>query len=275
MQRIGVLYNPLSESSVRVSSELAAWLGREGREVWRGASHEGREAPELMGALDLLVALGGDGTVLRAAHLAFGSSTPILAVAMGHLSFMAELGTDELERGLRVLLDGGGWRDERALIEATLEREGSPHQKLLALNEVVITRGALPRVVIVDTLLDDALLATYHADGVLVSTATGSTAYALAAGGPIVDPRSNALVLVAVAAHLTNVPSMVLHEDAQLQLVLRSRHQALLAVDGRDTLPLQEGDVVRVRRSQLRCTFARVYPPGHFYASLSQRLRRE
>jgi NAD+ kinase len=275
MQHIGVLYNPFSESSMRVSSELAAWLQRQGREVWRGASHEGRESPELIGSLDLLVALGGDGTVLRAAHLTFGSKTPILAVAMGHLSFMAELGPDELESGLRVLLDGGGWRDERALIEATLERNGGAPQRLLALNEVVITRGALPRVVLVDALLDDALLATYHADGVLVATATGSTAYALAAGGPIVDPRSNALVLVAVAAHLTNVPSMVLHEDMQLKLVLRSRHQALLAVDGRDTLPLQEGDVVRVRRSELRSTFARVHPPGHFYASLSQRLRRE
>lgn len=275
MQRIGVLYNPFSESSMRVSSELAAWLQRDGREVWRGASHEGRASPELFGSLDLLVALGGDGTVLRAAHLTFGSSTPILAVALGHLSFMAELGPDELENGLRVLLDGGGWRDERALIEASLERGGVLQQQLLALNEVVITRGALPRVVLVDALLDNARLATYHADGVLVATATGSTAYALAAGGPIVDPRSNALVLVAVAAHLTNVPSMVLHEDAELDLVLRSRHQALLAVDGRDTVPLQENDVVRVRRSALRCTFARVHPPGHFYASLSRRLRRE
>lgn len=275
MQHIGVLYNPFSESSVHVSSELTAWLQRQGRDVWRGASHEGRALPDLLGKLDLLVALGGDGTVLRAAHLAIGSGTPILAVAMGHLSFMAELGPDELEGGLRLLFDGGGWRDERALIEATLERVGAAHQQLLALNEVVITRSALPRVVVVDALLDNARLATYHADGVLVATATGSTAYALAAGGPIVDPRSNALVLVAVAAHLTNVPSMVLHEDAQIELVLRSRHQALLAVDGRDTVPLQEGDVVRVRRSALRCTFARVHPPGHFYASLSQRLRRE
>jgi NAD+ kinase len=156
----------------------------------------------------------------------------------------------------------------------TLERQDLPPLEDLALNEVLLTRGPIPRVVVVDALVDDALLMTYHADGVMVATATGSTAYALAAGGPIIDPRSNALVLVTVAPHLTNVPSMVLHEDADVRLVLRSRHVAAVAVDGRDTYVLHEGDTVRVRRSSFRCIFARLHPPSRFYASLSAKLQR-
>src|SRR5262249_39798777 len=98
---------------------------------------------------------------------------------------------------------------------------------------------------------------------------------ALAAGGPIVDPRSHALVLVSIAAHLTNVPSMVLHEDAEVCLVLRSRHSATLTVDGRDNDTLYQHDTVRVRRSRHCCIFARIHPPSHFYAGLTRRLRRE
>jgi len=275
MERIGMIYNPFSKESVRVSSEVAAWLQSRGLTVWRGVSHEGRADSELMERLDLLVALGGDGTVLRTARLAIPYNIPVLAVALGHLNFMAELSPAEMVSGLQTLISGGGWRDERALIVATLERGGQPINEFTALNEVLVTRGATARVVIADVLLDGTLLTTYHADGVMVATATGSTAYALAAGGPIVDPRSQALVLASVAAHLTNVPSMVLHEDAELSIVLRSRHNADLAVDGRENIMLQEHDVVRVRRSPQVCTFARVHPPSHFYAGLSRRLRRE
>ncbi len=120
-----------------------------------------------------------------------------------------------------------------------------------------------------------AQLTSYHADGVVVATATGSTAYALAAGGPIIDPRSRALVLVPIAAHLTNIPSLVLHEDAAVTLTLRSRHQAMFSADGRDSVPLREGDIVEARRAEQVCVFARVHPPSTFYARLTQRLRRE
>jgi NAD+ kinase len=275
MQRIGVMYNPLSEPSTRLSIGLVEWLRSRGLEVWRGLSHEMREEPNALQGTELLVALGGDGTVLRAARLGIGLGIPVLPVAMGRLSFMAELRPEELYTGLSLLLDGGGWHDERTLIAATLRRPGEPPQELLALNEVVLARGEMNRVVNVDVEIYNARLTSYHADGVIVSTATGSTAYALAAGGPIIDPRSHALALVPIAAHLTNIPSLVLHEDATITLTLRSRHQALFSADGRDSLPLQEGDVIEVRRADQVCTFARVHPPSTFYARLVQRLRRE
>ena len=278
MQRIGVLYNPFSEPSTRASVDIAEWLRSRGIEVWRGVSHEGRDEPQVLEGLDLLIALGGDGTVLRAARLAIPRGIPVLPVALGHLSFMAELQPEELVSGLETLLGGGGWLDERTLLEATIFHDGhgggAPDHSL-ALNEVLLARGEINRVVAIDVEIYDARLTTYHADGFIVATATGSTAYALAAGGPIIDPRSRALALVPIAAHLTNLPSLILHEDAVVTLKLRSRHAAALSADGRDSIPLHEGDAVQVRRAQQTCVFARVNPPSTFYAMLTQRLRRD
>ncbi|MCG8353314.1 MAG: NAD(+) kinase, partial [Chloroflexales bacterium] len=157
----------------------------------------------------------------------------------------------------------------------TLKRQGQVDIEATAVNEVVMSRSDLSRIVNVEVRIDQAYLTTYHADGVLVATATGSTAYALAAGGPIVDPRSQALLLVPVAAHLTNVHSMILNENAVISLTLHSRYQACMSVDGRDNIILQEGDEVIVQRSDEVCIFARLEPPSQFYASLVRRLRRE
>ncbi|HNP70175.1 MAG TPA: NAD(+)/NADH kinase [Kouleothrix sp.] len=276
MRQVGVLYNPFSEASTRVSVEVAGWLNSRGIRVWRGVSHEGREEPRVLEGLDLLIALGGDGTVLRAARLAIPHRVPVLPVALGRLSFMAELQPEELMGGLELLLGGGGWHDDRTLIEATIRHDGHGEpEQILALNEILVARGEINRVVAIDVEIYDAPLTTYHADGIIAATATGSTAYALAAGGPIVDPRSHALVLVPIAAHLTNIPSLVLHEDALVRLRLRSRHAAAFSADGRESVPLHEGDVVEIRRAPLTCVFARVHPPSTFYARLTQRLRRD
>jgi NAD+ kinase len=275
LRRIGVLYNPLSDVSVARSVELETWLHDQGKDVWRGISQDCRDCPELLEDMGLMVALGGDGTILRAARLTFDHPMPVLGIALGHLSFMAELGPDEMYDGLRQVFAGREWYDERALVQVTLRRVDQIVAEFEALNEVVISRSDISRVVNAEVWVDGSLLTTYHADGVIVATATGSTAYALSAGGPIVDPRSQALLLVPVAAHLTTVPSMVLHEGAVVTIALRSRYSASLSVDGRETIPLQVGDEIEARRSSRVCTFARVRPMSHFYTDLVRRLRRE
>lgn len=277
MRRIGVLYNPLSEQSIRFSHELTSWLQQRGLSVWRGVSHEGREEPSALDEMELLVALGGDGTVLRAAHLALakGGHIPVLPVALGHLSFMAELQPNELYDGMETLLEGGGWNDERSLIAATIQCDACAPRHVLALNEIILGRGELNRVVQVDVEIYGAGLTTYVADGVIMATATGSTAYALSAGGPIVDPRSRALTMVPIAAHLTNLPSLVLHEDAMITLRLQSRHAALFSSDGRESITLHPQDYVTVQRAHQTLLFARVHPPSTFYSTLTRRLRRE
>ncbi|MEN9933492.1 MAG: hypothetical protein RLZZ387_71 [Chloroflexota bacterium] len=277
MNNVAVVYNPYSPESERLSHELAAWLRDRGIEVWRGLAHEGRE-PHAADCSDLIVALGGDGTVLRAARMALRCGVPVLPVALGHLNFMAELLPENLYDGIETLLQGGGWYDVRTLLEAEVYHKhngDAAPEHTVALNEVLVARGDINRTVVVDVEIYDAHLTTYHADGVLVASATGSTAYALSAGGPIIDPRSRTLVLVPVAAHLTNIPSLVLHEDAVVTLTLRSRYPAAFSADGREHITLHEGDVVVVRRSQQCCTFARVYPQTTFYSRMTRRLRRD
>jgi NAD+ kinase len=278
MKRVGVLYNPLSTTSTALSGEVAEWLRLRGCEVWHGISHGARPEPPLPDNLELLVALGGDGTVLRAARVAIEhGSIPVLPVALGHLNFMADIGPEDVYHALEMLLDGAGWRDERSLLDATLKHDhenGSPPQHLVALNEILLARGDINRVIVVDVEIYSAHFTTYRADGVVVATATGSTAYALAAGGPIIDPRSRALELVPIAAHLTALPSLVLHEDAVVTLRVRSRHTAALSADGRPPLPLHDGDQVTVRRASQTCVFARVRPQSDFYSRMVDRLRR-
>lgn len=277
MNKVAIIHNPHSPESVLLSAELVSWLRARGIAAWRGSSAEGRE-PHVLDGVDLIVALGGDGTVLRAAHLAMACGAPVLPVALGHLNFMAELLPENLYDGVARVLAGNGWDDVRSLLAAEIRHAhdgGREPVHTLALNEVLVARGDINRTVAVEVAIYDAPLTTYHADGVIVSTATGSTAYALSAGGPIIDPRSKALALVPVAAHLTNIPSLVLHEDAVVTLTLRSRYLAAFSADGRDHIPLHEGDVVVVRRAAQTCTFARVDLQTTFYSRMTQRLRRD
>ncbi len=275
MRHIGILYNPLSERSVRYSGEIAARLAQNNLSIWRGTSEEGRAHPDALEGMELMVALGGDGTVLRAARLAIPLGIPLLPVALGYLNFMAELLVDDLPDAVMRLLDGGGWYEKRTLFHAVLLREGRMRKEFTGLNEVVLSRGDVGRTLHVEMYVDDIPLTTYRADGVLVATATGSTAYALSAGGPIMDPRSRSLVLVPVAAHLTAVPSLVLHEDSLVTMVAHCHHHATLSVDGHEDVVVQDRDEVQVRRSDKVCTFARVQPPDKLYASFFKRLRRE
>jgi NAD+ kinase len=274
MQLIGIFYNPQSEATERVARELDSWLKGRGVGTWCGVEPD-HNSTSTLASYDLLVCLGGDGTVLRAAALAIPAGVPMLPVALGHLSFMAEVTPEALFPSMEQVLAGDCWIEERALAEAVITRVDRPSERYLALNEVLLGRGDLARVIAVAVQVDDIPMTTYHADGVLVATATGSTAYALAAGGPVLDPRSRALVLVPIAAHLTNVPSLVLHEEAHLDLQVVSHYTAALSIDGRISFALQAGDVVAVKRAPEVARFARVRSPSYFYQSLTRRLRRE
>ena len=275
MDRVGILYNPLSPPASKLAEETDQWLTSKGVPTWRGVSHDAREDPAPLTDCSLLVCLGGDGTVLRASRLALPSRTPLLPVALGHLSFMAEVTPEQLRPALRRILSNDYWVEERTLAFSQLHPAGGEPSEHTALNEILVARGDVARAVAVEVSVDRVPMTVYHADGVIVATATGSTAYALAAGGPILDPRSQALALVPVAPHLTNVPALVLHEDAEVTLQVRSRYPASFHVDGQFAIPLHMGDVVTVRRSDRLARFARVTAPQYFYQTLTQRLRRE
>ncbi len=236
--------------------------------VWLCSAWEEERARVQIEGTDLLLSIGGDGTILRSARAALGWSVPIVGINLGRLGFMTELERTEAREKLPVYLKGEGWIDERAMLEVELDGKGPFH----ALNDVFIGRGAIPRVLYVDTYIDGAHLTTYKADGVIMSTATGSTGYSLAAGGPILYPQAKEIILNAISPHLTFANALVLPSTVVVELRVHTSHQAMLSIDGQVNLDLGDGDSVKVRLSPHVARFLRAQPLTFFYSTLMNRL---
>jgi len=193
---------------------------------------------------------------------------------LGNLGFMTELSADEALEQLPSLLAGEGWIDERAMLEAELPAtDQEPPRIFHALNDVVVARGAIARLVRVEASIDGQYLATYKADGVIVATATGSTSYSLAAGGPILYPQSKDFLLVPITPHLSSAYALVLPPKTVIQLRVTTAHQATLSIDGHINLPLSDGTIIMVKRSPNTARFLRIHPENSFYRSLEQKLK--
>jgi NAD+ kinase len=224
----------------------------------------------------LTLTTGGDGTILRAAHVALLNQIPITGINLGKLGFMTELSADEAVDRLPALLAGDGWIDERAILEAELspvDQEQESLRTFYALNDVVMARGAIARAVYIEASIDGKLLTTYKADGVIVATATGSTGYSLAAGGPILHPQAEELLLLPILPHLSSAYTVVLPSTAVVKLRISTPYQATLSIDGHINLSLSSGAVVTIKRSSNKARFLRIHPETSFYSSLEQRLK--
>lgn len=220
------------------------------------------------GECDLVITLGGDGTVLRAGHLCAPCDIPILAINLGSFGFLIEVSQDSWQESLRQLLDGDYWFEKRMMLNAQLYREEKLVGEWDVLNEVVIGRGHQMRPVHFSTSLDDRPLADYVADALIVSTPTGSTAYALAAGGPVLPPELRNILLLPVAPHLSMDRSVVMAEGANLSVTVISEYDAVLSADGQNSVDLQMNDMVKVCASDHTLRFVRFQDPAYFYRNL-------
>lgn len=276
MKKVGILYHPMIEAAYTLAKELESFLGSSGVSVWLCSAWEEEKARAQVGNTDLILTTGGDGTILRAAQVALLAQTPITGINLGKLGFMTELSADEALDKLPALLAGGGWIDERAILEAELPPAEGEHESartFYALNDVVVARGAIARVVYVEASIDGELLTTYKADGVIVATATGSTGYSLAAGGPILHPQAKEFLLLPILPHLSSAYTVVLPSMAVVKLRISTPHQAILSIDGHINLSLSSGAIVTIKRSSNRARFLRIHPETSFYSSLEQRLK--
>lgn len=274
MKRVGILYHPMIEAASRLAEELEKFLGTRGVSVWLCSAWEGEKAREQVDNTDLILSIGGDGTILRAAQAVVPRPVPITGINMGNLGFMTELKADEAMTKLPALLAGEGWIDERALLEAELSVSGEESSsRFYALNDVVMARGAVARTVRIEASIDGEVLTTYKADGVVVATATGSTGYSLATGGPILHPHSDEFLLLPILPHLSSSFSLVLLPTVIAELRLDAEHKAVLSVDGHINLPLSGGAVVKVKHSSKKTRFLRIYPETSFYGSLEKKLK--
>ncbi len=269
MKKIGILYHPMNDAARDMAEEVEAFLSGRGLAVWLCSAWEAEKAKAQVDGTDLLLSIGGDGTILRAAQIAAGPSLPITGINMGKLGFMTELGAKEAKDKLPDLLEGKGWLDERAMLEAQLDDGASYY----ALNDVVVARGAVARVVYIEAEIDGQKLTNYKADGVVVATATGSTGYSLSAGGPILHPRAEEYLLLPILPHLSLGYSLVLPKTAVVKLRIATVHEATLSIDGHINPPLSDGAVITVRHSPNKARFLRLRPENAFYSSLEQKLK--
>ncbi len=272
MKRIGLLHHPKLPATQPLAETMARQAEAHGLDTWIGSTWDVNTVTREVASLDLLVTLGGDGSILRAARMACEEGIPVLGVNMGRLGFLTELEPDAWSSALPRLLDGSYWLEERMMLYAKYHR-GDESRGYEALNDVVISRGSLARIVRLETHIDGSSLTTYAADGLIVATPTGSTAYAFAVGGPVLPPQLKNILLIPIAPHLSMDRAIVLSQGAVVKILVHTDHQAILTVDGQFEYELQDGDQVTVQASHHTSRFVRLQDETYFYRTFMERLR--
>ena len=275
MKAVGVLDHPKLPETRLVAAEIADALGEWGVQAYRAKTWDTPALRSFIDKVDLIVVLGGDGSTLRAARVAAPHNVPVTSVNMGRLGFLSEMTPNNWRDALLRMLQGEHWLEERIMIRTEAHRNGDNLGRHDALNDVVVGRGTLARIVRLETRVDGSPLTTYACDGLIVATPTGSTAYALAAGGPILPPTLKNFVLVPIAPHLSLDKPVVLSQGSTVEVIVHTDHQAILTADGQNEIVLKDGDRVSVHASPYTARFARVQPPAYFYRTLMARLKGE
>lgn len=265
-----ILAHPQLPEALNEAAQIAAFLQELGIPATHGLLYDTALRQRLKtGEFDLLISLGGDGTVLRAGHLCAPHDVPILAINLGRFGFLTEVKQDQWREVLPRLRTGDYRFEHRMMLHAEQWRAGELLGSWDVLNEIVVSRGHIVRPVHLVTSVDQRYLTTYVADALIAATATGSTAYALAAGGPILPPELRNILLVAVAPHLSIDRAIILSEGSSVSIVVNTDHQAVLSPDGQVPIGLADGDRVEAYASEHTIRFLRFQDPGYFYRNLT------
>jgi NAD+ kinase len=274
-QKIAVIWNAGLNEAASESQKIATYLQAQGIGIRCGELTDTDLRTRIQQhEFDLVIALGGDGTMLRAGHLCAPVHIPILGVNMGRLGFLMEVRRTDWPDLLPRLLQGDYWLEKRMMLRSELWHAKEMTGSWNVLNEVFVGRGEQVRPVHLSTYLDDSFLTTYVADGLIAATPTGSTAYALAAGGPILPPELRNIFIVPVAPHLSIERAVVLAEGSSVSITVNTVHQAVISIDGQPPLSISDGDCVHVSASDDTVSFVRFQDPGYFYRNLTSHMNK-
>jgi NAD+ kinase len=263
-----VAYPKMPEAFIE-SEAMATYLKEKGLDAPHGSLYDESLRRRVKAReFDLLIMAGGDGSVLRAGHLCAPLGIPILGVNLGRLGFMIQVDRHEWREYFDKLLNGEAWIENRMMLHAEHVRAGDSQGEWNALNEVVVGRGGTLRPVRLSASVDGRHLTSYVADGLIASTASGSTAYALAAGGPILPPELRNILLVPIAPHLSVDRAVVLSEGSMVSIRVRSEN-AVLSIDGQPSITLMDDDHVDIHAAEVTTRFVRFGDPGYFYHNLT------
>jgi NAD+ kinase len=279
MMVIGIVCKEDNPEALALSARVVQWMRDNGYncliEDHIADFLKGEHTDDIWGNSDLFIAIGGDGTLLRAIRMAAPREIPILGIHMGYLGFLTEVTEDEVYEALEALKKGRYIRDERIMFEVTLVRGEDIIASQHILNDVVITKGALARIIDIEVWTDSTFITNYRADGLIISTPTGSTAYNLAAGGPIVHPQVHAIILNPICPHVLSNRSIVLPDFQEVAMVVKSGKTSdniFLTLDGQKGYPLKAGDRLRVKRGTLKAIMLR-FPQRDYFGVLRSKLK--
>jgi len=242
-------------------------------DAFAGSPHPVVDRATLAASCDLAIVVGGDGTLLNAARSLAEPGVSVLGVNLGRLGFLVDVSPDDMAGQLAHIFGGEFIEEQRTLLYAAVIRNGEVHSEGAALNDVVVHKRDVARMIELDTYIEGTFLSTNRSDGLIVCTPTGSTAYALSGGGPILHPRLNAIAVVPICPHTLSSRPIVVHDDSSIDIIVKAGTvEAQVSCDGQVSYPLDAGDQVRVRRHAH--TLRLLHPPGHdYYAMLREKLR--
>lgn len=274
MNRLALLYHPHKEIARTLADKWRAQIIEHGAPapIVANAWQE-EDVDQICHSVDLILTLGGDGTLLRAARVGAPCGVPVIGVKLGNVGFLSGLRPEMFSENLERLLNGVYWIEERMMVQARWLRDEQEMGVFDAINDVVVSRGKLARVIRIEASIDGEVLQLFAADGAIISTATGSTAYSLAAGGPILAPTVRTMLLTLISPYLSPINSLVLPEGASVSLRVHSQNNPILTIDGQADYELQDRDVVETKASPQPARFARLESRGYFYRTLVNRLR--
>ncbi|WP_089611068.1 NAD(+)/NADH kinase [Dehalobacterium formicoaceticum] len=266
MKSVGLVVNMTKKNASHVAGQIVTWLQEHNISAYE---HESQycsiskdvlaETAQKFNGLDAVIVLGGDGTLLNSARLVAPHQIPILGINMGNMGFLTEVDLEHLFESLERLVKGEYSLEERMMLHCELKRSDKIIQEFIALNDVVVAKGSFSRMILLDAFVNDQYLDTYSADGIIVSTPTGSTAYSLSAGGPIVFPEIELMLMTPICPHTLFSRPMVIGANNQIHLVLNTDSEdVMLTIDGQNGYRLEQGDEVIVQKSPLHTRLVRL-----------------
>ncbi|MEP4076771.1 NAD(+)/NADH kinase [Haloferula sp.] len=278
--KVGIIANPLKEGAKAALKRLRDALRAEGLEEFLeqetadlASESGGLVGPELAQLVDVVAVLGGDGTMLNALAKLGGTAKPLVGINIGTLGFLTSCTDDEIESFVKSLKEGSYGISRRTLISAKVVREGQETREFIALNEAALTRGHTGRLVSLSAMVNGELLNHYRADGLIIATPTGSTAYSLSAGGPLISPAAGVFVITPICPHTLSQRSLIVDDEAVIELSPddTSDGPMLFTVDGRDCVEIQAMDRIEVRKAAQELNLLRLEGRS-FYTAVRQKL---
>lgn len=274
MNRLALLYHPHKEIAHQLAEQWRAEIiAHDAPNPIVASAWAEDEIDELCHKVDLILTLGGDGTLLRAARIAAPCGVPVIGVKLGTVGFLSGMQPETFPENLERLLNSNYWIEERMMVQAHWMRGDRNMGVFDAINDVVVSRGKLARVIRIEAAIDGEVLQLFALDGAIIATATGSTAYSLAAGGPILAPTVRTLLLTLISPYLSPIHALVVPEGARVSLRVHSQNNPILTIDGQTDYELQDGDIVETSASPYLARFARLEAKTYFYRTLVNRLR--